>query len=64
MLKNYFASQNFAILEEVVYNFGRSDNDMIYLVLISNFGMIKFRVKPKKPFDTWQFDKIGVLVNF
>ena len=29
MLKNDFASMNFAIFEEVVHNFGRSDNDMI-----------------------------------
>ena len=29
MLKNYFEIQNFAIFEEVVHNFGRSDNDMI-----------------------------------
>ena len=26
--------------------------------------MIKFKVIPKKPFGTWQFGKIGVLVNF
>ena len=29
MLKNYFESTNFAIFEEAVYNFGRSDDDMI-----------------------------------
>ena len=32
---------------------------------VSNFFMIKLTVIPKKkPFDTWQFGKIGVLVNF
>jgi hypothetical protein len=29
MLKNDFESKNFAIFEEVVHNFGRSDDDMI-----------------------------------
>ena len=29
MLKNEFESTNFAIFEEIVHNFGRSDNDMI-----------------------------------
>ena len=29
MLKNDFESTNFANFEEVVYNFGRSDDDMI-----------------------------------
>ena len=29
MPKNDFESTNFAIFEEVVYNFGRSDDDMI-----------------------------------
>ena len=29
MLKNDFESQNFAIFEEVVHNFGRSDDNMI-----------------------------------
>ena len=28
MLKNDFESMNIAIFEEVVHNFGRSDNDM------------------------------------
>ena len=28
-LKDDFESQNFAIFEEVVHNFSRSDNDMI-----------------------------------
>ena len=30
MLKNDFESTNFAIFEEVVHNFNRSDDDMIY----------------------------------
>ena len=30
MLKNDFESTNFANFEEVVHNFGRSDDDMIY----------------------------------
>ena len=30
MLKNDFESTNFAIFEEVVHNFGRSDDDMIW----------------------------------
>ena len=30
MLKNDFKSTNFAIFKEVVNNFGRSDDDMIY----------------------------------
>ena len=29
MLKNDFESTNFAIFEEVVHNFGKSDDDMI-----------------------------------
>ena len=29
-----------------------------------NFWMVKFTVIPKKLFGTWQFGKIGVLVNF
>jgi hypothetical protein len=29
MLKKYFESQNFAIFEEVVQSFGRSDDDII-----------------------------------
>ena len=29
MLKNDFESTNFVIFEEVVHNFGRSDDDMI-----------------------------------
>ena len=29
MLKNDFETTNFAIFEEVVYNFGSSDDDMI-----------------------------------
>ena len=29
MLKNDFESMNFAVFEEVVHNFGRSDNNMI-----------------------------------
>ena len=29
MLKNDFENMNFAIFEEVVHNFGRSDDDMI-----------------------------------
>ena len=29
ILKNDFESQNFAIFEEVVHNYGRSDDDMI-----------------------------------
>ena len=28
-LKNYFENQNFEIFEEVVHNFGKSDDDMI-----------------------------------
>ena len=30
MLKNDFESTDFAIFGEVVHNFGRSDDDMIY----------------------------------
>ena len=30
MLRNDIESQNFAIFEEDVHNFGRSDDDMIY----------------------------------
>ena len=30
MMKNDFESTNFAIFEEVVHNFGRSDDDIIY----------------------------------
>ena len=30
MLKKVFESQNFAIFDEVVHNFGRSDDDMIW----------------------------------
>ena len=29
LLKNYFENQNFAIFEEAVDNFGKSDTDMI-----------------------------------
>ena len=29
MLKNDFESQNFAIFEDIVHNFGRYDDDMI-----------------------------------
>ena len=29
MFKNDFESKNFAIFEEIVHNFGKSDNDMI-----------------------------------
>ena len=38
MLKKDFESQNFAIFEEVVHNFDRSDDDIIYSekMLISN----------------------------
>ena len=32
--------------------------------LLFNFWIIKFTVIPKKPFGTWQFGKMGVLVNF
>ena len=34
------------------------------LCLLFNFWVIKFTVIPKKSFDTCQFGKIGVLVNF
>ena len=30
MLKNDFESQNFAMFEEVVHDFGRTDDDIIY----------------------------------
>ena len=39
MLKNDFESQNFAIFEDVVHNFGRSDDDMIYVVKKSLFSI-------------------------
>ena len=29
MFKNDFESTNFAIFEEIVHNFGRSDDDMV-----------------------------------
>ena len=31
--------------------------------LLFNLSMIKFTIMEKKPFGTWQFGKIGVLVN-
>ena len=31
--------------------------------LLFNFGRLKCTIIPKKPFGTWQFGKIGVLIN-
>ena len=61
MPKNDFEITNFANFEEVIHNFGRSDDDLVKKMLI--FNICRRGLMPNLIKKSWTVSTVGVLMG-